>query len=149
MIGLAAFVYIACSVFVIYIVQIDDKWYDSFHYIIGFTAIYLIFSFRIYRFVYGKRIDPYQADEDRIRQIGLIVKVFVYASMVVTLYITLSIALEFAEIRNLGPVIWSLYLQVMAMIPFKTPSIDNINFEVYRDDTSSSEVLCDPPANIP
>ncbi|MFC1556207.1 hypothetical protein ACFL67_03905 [candidate division KSB1 bacterium] len=138
--GLVAVVYIASVATIIYVVQIDDEWYESFGYIAMITAIYLLFAFMSYRHVHGKRLDPYQADEDRIRQTGLIVRVFVYSSMVVTLFITLSIALEFTEIRHPGPAVFSLYLQVMALIPFKTTKhIDELNFEVYREDTSSDK----------
>ncbi|MFC1564761.1 hypothetical protein ACFL6G_07470 [candidate division KSB1 bacterium] len=135
LIGMAVFVYIAFAAFAIYIVQIEDEWYEAFYYIFMVTVIYLIFAVMIIRAVYDKKRDPYQADEDRKRQIKLIVRIFIYASMVVTLFISLSIVLSFADMRSLNPIVWSLYVQIMALIPFRTPSIDEYNFEVYKDDT--------------
>ncbi|MFC1513826.1 hypothetical protein ACFL5P_02340 [candidate division KSB1 bacterium] len=132
---MAVFVYISFAAFAIYIVQIDDEWYEAFYYIFLVSLIYLLFAVLIKKAVFGKKWDPYQSDEDRKRQVKLIVRTFVCASIVVTIYLALSIAFSFAEMRHFMPAVWSLYLQVMFLIPFKTPKIEDKNFEVYKKDT--------------
>ena len=51
---------------------------------------------------------------------------------------TLSIGLSALELRHLSPVMQSLYFQVISVAAFRGFRIDNVNFEVYREDPVSA-----------
>ncbi len=82
----------------------------------------------------GKKKDPYQAYEDRIRQIELNVKLMVYSSIIGTLFVAIVIVLHAFDFEPLIPVSLSLYCQLLAVLSFRAFRIDNVNFEVYKED---------------
>ncbi len=135
MIGLAVFIYFAFIGFIIYVNQFGFSWFGGYWNIVGITATNLLFAGIIAWNLYGKKRDPYQANEDRNRQIELTIKSLVFVSIVATLFITINIAFNAFDLRHLNQVIMSLYLQLVAVLSFRAlPRVDNINFEVYKDD---------------
>ena len=54
--------------------------------------------------------------------------------MLATGFVALSIGLAAFELRHLQPISLSLYFQVLAVITFRATRIDDVNFEVYRED---------------
>ncbi len=132
MIGLAAFVYVAFACFVHYISQFEFPWFGGYWNIVGVTVLNLLFAGIIFRQLYGKKKDPYQAHEDRRRQIELTVKSLVFVSIAATIFIAISVTLNTFDLRHFNPVAMCLYFQVLALISFREFRIDNINFEVYR-----------------
>ena len=84
--------------------------------------------------MYGKKLDPHQAYEDRKRQIELIVKQMVFMSIAVTMYTAIEIVLASLDLRNLQPTVMSFYFQLLGAVSLRSIGIDNINFEVYKAD---------------
>ena len=84
--------------------------------------------------VYGKKKDPYQASEDRMRQLDLLVSTLVLVSIGATLYFTLHIGLQALEWGALTGIATSLYYQLLAVVSLREFRIDGVNFEVYRED---------------
>ncbi|MFC1492845.1 hypothetical protein ACFL6O_02720 [candidate division KSB1 bacterium] len=145
LVGMAALVYIAFIVFVIYIRQFEYPWFGGYGNIAGVTGINIFFAVIIMWNMYGKKIDPYQADEDRKRQIGLVVKQTVFVSIAATMFIAIDIVLAVLDLRNLQPLVMSLYFQLIAVAALQSLRIDTINFEVYKADPSqeSNENISD------
>jgi hypothetical protein len=136
MIGLAVLVYLAFAVFILYIRQFDYPWFGGYENIVGVTATNLFFAGIIIWNMYGKRLDPYQAYEDRKRQIELLVKQMVFISIAATTYIAIDVVLAILDLRNLQPTVMSLYFQLIAVISLRALRLDTINFEVYKEDPS-------------
>ena len=57
-----------------------------------------------------------------------------WTSIAVTLFIALNVILRAFDLSDLVPVSMSLYFQLLALLSFREFRIDNVNFEVYRED---------------
>ena len=139
MIGLAMFVYFAFIVFVLYIKQFDFPWFGGYWNIVAVTATNLFFAGIIVWHLYGKKLDPYQAYEDRIREIELVVKSLVFVSIAATLFIAIVVVLASLDLRHVQPAVQSLYFQLIAVLSLRTLRIDTINFEVYKEDPNEKK----------
>lgn len=140
MIGLAALVYLAFVVFVLYVRQFEYPWFGGYGNIFGITAANLFFAGLILWNMYGKKQDPYQTYEDRKRQIELITKQLVFISIAATIYISMDIILAIFDLRNFQPTAMSLYFQFIAVIALRAIRIDDIDFEVYKEDPSLESI---------
>ncbi|MCG8607739.1 hypothetical protein MJD09_22490 [bacterium] len=139
MMGMALLMYFAFVVFVLYIRQFDYPWFGGYGNIVGVTAMNLFFTAIIAWNLYGKRRDPYQAYEDRVRQIELTVKSLVFISIVATIFLVIGITLSTFDLRHLNPIVTSLYLQLITVMSIgtvlRTFRVEDINFEVYKEDS--------------
>lgn len=133
-VGLAAFVYLAFVIFIVYVRQFEFPWFGGYWNIVGITAINVIFLGTCLRGVYGKRADPYQAEPDRTRSIEITVKTLIFISIIGTLQVTLAIVLRILELSHLSPTITSLYFQLVALVALQAFRIDHVDFEVYREE---------------
>ncbi|MCP4724096.1 MAG: hypothetical protein GY863_03620 [bacterium] len=134
--GIAMLVYIAFILFVLYIRQFEYPWFGGIGNMVGVTGINLFFAVIIVWNIYGKKLDPYQAYEDRKRQIELIAKQMVFTSIAATTYIAIDVVIAILDLGNHHPAVMSVYFQVLAVIAFRTLRIDTINFEVYKEEPS-------------
>ena len=133
--GLAIFVYIAFILLIIYIDQFDFSWFGSYWNIVGVTLINLFFAGVVVWRLYGKKLDPHQAYEDRMRHIGITVKTLVLISIAATLFVAISVVLKSLDFHSPESVVMSLYLQLIAVIGLRNYRLDDINFEVYKDES--------------
>ncbi len=131
-VGIALFVYSAFVLFIIYIEQFGFPWFGGYLNIVGITAIHGFFGGMIVRLMYGKRKDPYQASEDRERQIELGVKSMIFVGIAATLFVMLEIGLHALDLQNHSGTIMSLYFQLIALVSFREFRIEDTDFEVYR-----------------
>lgn len=132
--GLAIFAYVGFVLLILYVRQFEFPWFGGYSKFVGITAANLLFAGGIVRNLYGKKRDPYQAYEDRTRQIGITIRGLVWTSILATGFVALSIGLAASDLRHLQPISLSLYFQVLALITFRATRIDDVNFEVYRED---------------
>ena len=51
-----------------------------------------------------------------------------------TLFLALVIGLAAFELRDLQPIVMSLYFQGLALLSHRSFRIDDVDFEVYRED---------------
>jgi hypothetical protein len=137
LVGTAVLVYIAFIGLILYIDQFDFPWFGGYGNIIGITASNLFFAAIIAWNLYGRKLDPYQAYEDRKRQIGLVVGQMVFISIAATLFIAITIILASLELRDYQPMAQSLYFQLIAVVVLRSLRLDKINFEVYKADPAS------------
>lgn len=132
--GLAIFAYVGFVLLILYVRQFEFPWFGGYSNIAVITGVNLMFAGIIARNLYGKKQDPYQAYEDRTRQIGIALRGLVWTSILATGFVALSIGLAASDLRHLQPISLSLYFQVLALITFRATRIDDVNFEVYRED---------------
>ncbi len=139
MLGLTILVYFAFVGFIIYIDQFGFPWFGGYWNIVGITGINLFFTGIIGWHIYGQKMDPHQAFQDRRRQIELIAKSLVLVSIAATLKIAIVIGLAAFELRHLQPFVTSLYLQLIALLStgilLRYFRVEDINFEVYKEDS--------------
>ncbi len=133
-ISMAIITYVGFVLLILYIRQFEFPWFGGYWNIVGVTAINLCFAGIILRYMYGKKLNPHQAYEDRIRHIETIVKVLVFTSIAATMFIAINVVLAALDLRNLQPIAQSLYFQLLAVICFQSYRIDYKNFEVYKED---------------
>ncbi len=136
--GFAILVYVAFVAFVLYMRQFDYPWFGGYGNIFGLTATNLLFAGIIIWNIYGKKRDPYQAHKDRLRQIEFTVKSLVFISIAATIFIVINVILHAFELRYLNSIVMSLYFQVIGIASIgtalRTLRIEDINFEVYKED---------------
>lgn len=84
----------------------------------------------------GKKIDPHQAYEDRLRVIETVIKSLVYLSIAMSMFMIIYVAANVYHWEFAMPVMMSLFLQIIAMIsmgtPLQTLPINKIDFNVYK-----------------
>ena len=131
--GSAVVVYLTFVGFIIYFNQFNYPWFGGYLNIGIISAGNLFFAGIAIWNMYGKKLDPYQSFEDRRRQISLIVKQMVYISIGVTVYGAFSIIVHTFELRHFNSTFMSVYLQIIAVASYQTLKIENINFDVYKE----------------
>lgn len=134
LLGIAGFVYLAFILFIHYVNQFEFPWFGGYLNIVGITALNLFLAGAAAWHLYGKTRDPYQAYEDRISHIKVIAKQMVLISILATLFVMISITLAALEMRHLMPISKSIYFQLIILLSFRSLHIDEINFEVYKEE---------------
>jgi hypothetical protein len=142
-VGVAIFMNVACIWFYLYRDQYEFHWgSDAFVISITLIAMNALFAVIIFRNLYGKKLDPHQAGKDRIRQIGVTVKSLVFMSIGASVFIMMQAGINEFDLDYLEPSIMSLYLQFTMLIGLgavlRKLRIENINFDVYRGDTTAT-----------
>ncbi len=138
MLGIAVFVYFAFVLLILYIRQFDYPWFGGYGNIFGVTALNLVFAGAVIRILYGKRKDPYQAYEDRRREIAVTTDIMFFSSIGATAFIALNVILRALDLHDLTPLLQSLYFQLIAMICLRAFRIENVDFEVYKEESLST-----------
>lgn len=139
--GTAIFMNIACIFYYLYIDQFQFHWAnDTFVISIALIAMNALFAGIIYWNLSGKKMDPYQSSKDRIRQIENTVKSLVFVSIGASIFIMVTAGINEFNLDHLEPSIMSLYLQLIALVSvgtrLRTLRIENIDFDVYKEDVS-------------
>ncbi len=133
--GLAAFTYVAFCIFVIYIRTFDFEWFGGYANIFGATVMNLLFSVAIFWNIYGKKLDPHQAHDDRKRQITVLVHICVFISIAATVFVAISVILSALDLRNFQGITQSVYFQLIGAICLQAYRMDTVtNFDVYKED---------------
>ena len=133
-VGMATITYVGFVVLVVYIRQFGFSWFGGYWNIVGITVMNLFFAGIILRNMYGKKLDPHQAYEDRRKQIGVIGNMLVFISIVGTLFLALNLVLAALEWRDLQPAVQSLYFQLIGVLGFQAYRIEYSDFEVYKEE---------------
>ncbi len=135
-IGMAIITYVAFVLLVLYIRQFEFPWFGGYWNIVVVTAANLFFAGIILWYMYGKKLNPLQAYQDRTKHIELMVKIVVFTSIAGTLFIALNVILAALDLRHLQPIAQCLYLQLLAVICLQAyyRSDYTKHFEVYKED---------------
>ncbi len=139
----AVAVNISCFMFVYYL---DDFIFeigsDAFIIVLTLIAMNAVFFF-IARFnINGQKQDPYQATEDRTKQTALNVRSLVVISIAASAFIMAEKSISIFDLLYLKPSMLSFYFQLIAWLSLgnllKNMDIEDINFDVYKEDTSAA-----------
>lgn len=101
--------------------------------------LYAVFS--VYNCLYGKKLNPYQVYEDRVKDMTLLVKKYIFLSMVVNVIVGVTIFLKMYQMEFLEVSIVSVFLQAM-IYGTSWRGIKNINFDemdlhLYQEESFS------------
>ena len=100
------------------------------------TGINLAYAGIVFRFISGRKLDPYKANADQLKQIAAIVKVLVFSSILISLLLMLTQAVDQYGLEVFDPPLTSLYIQFCVIVgvgvSLRTEPIETIDFEVYR-----------------
>ena len=88
--------------------------------------------------MYGKKQNPHQSGDDRIRVARRIATVMCLISIAVTLYAVITIFLSAEDARAFQPVARSVYFQVIILLSVQTYRVDVQDFDVYRGDARTA-----------
>jgi hypothetical protein len=115
---------------------------DTFVIVITLTLSNLIFAGIIFWNLYGKKLDPYQASKDRLKQVEVTVKSLVFMSIAASLFLMVFEALDEFQLDYLEPVLMSLYFQMIIFLGLgallRKYRVEDMNFDVYKEDASTT-----------
>lgn len=134
-VGLAVAVYLGFVALVVYVRQFDYPWFGGYLNVAIITAVNLMFVALVAHTLHGRKTDPYQAHEDRMRVIGRSARLLIFVSVAMTAAVALFIGLRAAGLDPLVPIAMSVYLQLLAIMGVRQFGvIEDVDFEVYREE---------------
>ncbi|PCJ48259.1 MAG: hypothetical protein COA74_09055 [Gammaproteobacteria bacterium] len=105
--------------------------------------VHIYFACFVTWYLYGKKQDPYQSHKDHKKFLNVVVKIAVYGSIAATIFFFSDTAVEHFDVAHFDPLLMSLYFQIIIWFTFqlvlKGSPIEDINFEVYKADTITSQ----------
>jgi len=131
-------VYLAFWVFIAWFRQFDYPWFGGFLNNLIITGLNVFFASIILWFMYGKKLNPHQTNDDRMRVTRRLASVMCLVSIAVTLYAVVTIYLSAEGARDFQPFARSVYFQVIVLLSVQTYRIDLLNFDVYRGDAQAT-----------
>jgi hypothetical protein len=138
-VGLAIFMYFACLLFFYLLEGFQyDLRNDTFIIFLTLSLSNLFFCVIIYWNIYGKKLDPYQAGKDRIRQIEITVKSLVYMSILASAFLILTKSINVYNLDYLETALMSVYLQIVIWLGLgsmlKNIRLEKLDFDVYKNE---------------
>jgi peptidoglycan/LPS O-acetylase OafA/YrhL len=124
--------YFLCVLTVIYFVQNPFDGFAGLVNILGVTVIYAGLAFGIYQKLYGKKRNPLQTSEDRSIETIVVIKLLVLTAICSSLYLSISLILASMDLRDLGNVIYSLYLQIFIIYTYQVMKFGQVDYSVYK-----------------
>ena len=139
--GIVIGVFLAFCGFIYYVEQFNYSWFGGYANIGICAAVNLYYLILILYKISGKKRDLYQANIDRQNEIRFLFKQLSFISIGMTVYITTEICLAMFELKELSSLINTIYLQIIAFFGIGQVKIDDIDFEVYRDQSDTSHAF--------
>ncbi|WP_448566463.1 hypothetical protein [Thalassotalea ganghwensis] len=118
---------------------------DTFFRSVMLILCNLMFLVVIYFNLYGKKLDPYQDNQDRLVAIQANVRSLFYISIAMSCFFAVREATEDTQFEYLQPAIMSLYCTIISVMSIvsrlNTLKVEHINFDVYKAevDTKNAE----------
>lgn len=86
--------------------------------------------------MYGKKLDPYQDDPNRLKQIKLVTRSGVSVSLIVSVYLIGKVLSDTFPMPSVEILLNSIYFQVIALLgiggQLNTLKLEDTNFDVYK-----------------
>jgi len=133
-------VYIGFWVFIAWFRQFDYAWFGGFQNNFIITGLNVFFASILLWYMYGKKLNPHQSEDDRMRIIRSIATVMCLVSIAVTLYAVVTIYLSAEDARAFQPFARSVYFQLIILLSVQTYRVDLLDFDVYRGE---GQVICE------
>lgn len=138
---LAVFGALACyTVWLVFYLDIkgwSGPWGEEVYISIGVTtAMNVAYAAIIARFIYGRKLDPYQASKDHHKTVAAVTQILVYSSIGISLFHIVSVAADEYALEAFDPVFSSLYMQFCAAlglgITMGSVKVEELDYSVYR-----------------
>jgi MFS family permease len=101
---------------------------------------YLFFFSMTAWLIYGKKLDPYQSHEDRIKTVSLVIKTYCFTLIACAFFLGFAVAVGSFNLKFLMPSAMSFFLQFIAVLStgfmLHKNRIEDIDFDVYKADYS-------------
>ncbi|NVJ99636.1 MAG: hypothetical protein HWE25_15915 [Alphaproteobacteria bacterium] len=119
-------------------------WGEEVYISVGLTTtMNLIYAAVIARFIYGKKLDPYQASKDHMKTIEAITKALVYSSIGISWFHVMTVAADEYALEAFDPALSSIYMQFCAALGFglmlSIVKVEDLDFDVYRETSASGK----------
>jgi hypothetical protein len=92
--------------------------------------------------LYGRKMDPHQATQDRIQVISVNLRSLLFVSMALSVFIAMTAADDLYNLDFLDAVVVSIYFQVVALLSLgyalNSIKLDDIDFDVYKNDAAAA-----------
>lgn len=102
----------------------------------------LVFAAIIAFNLYGKRLDPYQDNKDRMLKIKHSIRPLMYVSIAVSIYSGIQAGISKYDLDFLEPILMSIYCQLITIVAIgaqlKNIHIEDLNFDVYKKDAPNN-----------
>jgi hypothetical protein len=86
---------------------------------VGFiTALYALTALCVYWCLYGMKTIPLQTNEDRLRQIEMLVRILIYSCLSCVVFLSLNFTLVLQDMQRFEPAALSLYFVLCAVMLF-------------------------------
>lgn len=134
----AVIFFVVWLVFYLTSVNAKEAWeienYITLLMIVGMNIVYFVM---IAVHMKGKKLDPYKAHKDQLKQIEATVKTLVFSSIMVSMFLIVMQAADQYALEVFDPAVTSFYLQLCVIFGFgltlNLQKIEATDFEVYKD----------------
>lgn len=138
--SIAVLMLLAYIAFGLYINDFDVSFgSDMFATIITLAVVHLFYAVLIKIQVFGKKMNPYQANKDRLTQMKVMVTMLVYSSIMMSIFFMVIAAMEEFEVHNILPILMSIFFQAVTVFGtgtiLRSTQIETMDFDVYKKDT--------------
>jgi hypothetical protein len=101
------------------------------------SGMNIAYALIIGRYIYGRKINPYQASADQDREIRTTAHILTMSSIMVSLFLILTQAADRYALEVFDPVMASFYMQLCLIFgigeTFRRIRLDQMDFDVYKD----------------
>ena len=138
-VALAALLYVGFILFYLYDKGFSAPWeWEVYVTLASVTGMNLMFAGMIAKHMVGKKFNPHQAHDDRLRQIRTVVKIGVFASIAASVFLIMTDLADKFAWELYDPILMSIYVQLILSLSlgleFRKIKIEKIDFEVYKKD---------------
>lgn len=115
-IGIAVLSYLAFAAFVIFIRQSPFPGFAGFVNIVCITLVYVLNGFIVYAVLYGRKPNPLETHEGRVRAMSLTVRSSVYSCIACVAFLSLNFTLALMDWQRWGPFAMSAFFVATALL---------------------------------
>ncbi len=138
-VALAVLAFIAWVVYYLNNKGFTTAWdWQTYVTIFGMTGMNLVFISFGYKYLRGKKLDPHQTYKDQRKLIKTMVRVFVFASIMMSVQLMVFDAINQNGWDRFEPIAMSIYFQVVIIFGIgevlRMFKIEDIDFDVYKED---------------
>ncbi|PHQ68435.1 MAG: hypothetical protein COB92_00435 [Robiginitomaculum sp.] len=138
-VALAVLAFVSWVVYYFYNKGFTTPWdWQSYVTIVSMTGINLALIGFGYKFLRGQKPDPHQAYKDQRRSIKTIIRVFVFASILISVQLMVFDAINQNGWDRFEPIAMSIYYQAVIIFGIgqvlRMFKIEDIDFDVYKED---------------
>lgn len=126
--------YLLFAAFVIYLQQHPFLGFAGLVNIGGITLVYALQATVVYAMLYGKKPNPFETHQGRVRTIGLVVKSCVYSCIACVVFLSLNLTLGLLNWQRWEPLALSVFFVVTALLslmgmtaPPRPPGTDGLD----------------------